>query len=195
VILGNTDAHAGTQAALTERVVGNEVIVADVDRWTLSQLTPDDLAFLSSLPPTYRVDDIGLLCFHGSPRSFNDRIVPTTSDHQLAEWATEVAPIMAGGHTHQQMIRHWEGRMIINPGSVGLALRRPESGFVWEQMIDPSADPLLTPWAEYALLEVGDRAQAVELRRTRFDLDAMFDAAKSTNMPHLDWWMNRWARD
>jgi predicted phosphodiesterase len=195
VVLGNTDAHAGAGTARTEHSDGDEAIVIDVDRWTLDQLSAHDLDFLNSLPPMHRVDPMGLLCYHGSPHSFNDRIVPTTSDGQIAEWATDVAPIMAGGHTHQRMVRHWENSLIVNPGSVGLALRRPGSGMVWEQVIDPTADAIFTPWAEYAVLEVVDGAQSVELLRARFDLDAAFDAARANDMPHLDWWMSRWARE
>jgi putative phosphoesterase len=195
VVLGNTDAHAGAQTARTEHSDGYEAIVIDFDRWTLDQLSADDFAFLNSLPPTYRVDPMGLLCYHGSPHSFNDRIVPITPDEQIAEWATDIAPIMAGGHTHQRMVRHWQNSLIVNPGSVGLALRRPGAGMVWEQVIDPTADAMFTPWAEYAVLEVIDDAQSVELLRTRFDLDATFDAARANDMPHLDWWMSRWARE
>jgi hypothetical protein len=45
------------------------------------------------------------------------------------------------------------------------------------------------------VLELTEDKRAVELRRTRFDLDAMLDAARANDMPHLDWWMSRWARE
>lgn len=195
VVLGNTDAHVAARAATTEEGSGYEAIVIDVDRWTLDRLSTEDVVFINSFVPTLRIDSIGLLCYHGSPHSFNDRIVPTTPDEQIATWATESAPVMAGGHTHQQMVRHWQRGLLVNPGSVGLALRRPEVGLVWEQLIDETADAILTPWAEYALLEITDDAISVDLRRTRFDLDAAFDAARTDGMPHLDWWTSRWARD
>jgi predicted phosphodiesterase len=194
VILGNTDAHVSERAALNEHFDGNEGIVADLDRWTLDQLSASDFTFMSSLHRTYRDEQMGLLCFHGSPRSFNDRITPTTPEEQIAEWATEDAPVMAGGHTHHQMTRHWSGGLIVNPGSVGLALRHPNVGMVWEQVIDPKSDAAFTPWAEYAVLEVTEDGRNLELRRIRFDLDAYFEAARSKDMPHIDWWTSRWAR-
>jgi predicted phosphodiesterase len=195
VVLGNTDAHAVARTAETEESSGYEAIATDVDRWTLDQLSEDALAYIDSFAPTLRVDSLGLLGYHGSPHSFIDRIVPTTPDEQIAAWAPESAPVMAGGHTHQQMVRHWSGGLLVNPGSVGLALRRPEVGMVWQQVIDANADAIFTPWAEYAVLEVTETTRSVELRRTRFDLDAAFDAARTNGMPHLDWWMSRWSRD
>jgi predicted phosphodiesterase len=194
VILGNTDAHLSERAALSESGEGYEAIVTDLDRWTLEQLSADDFSFIASLHRTYRDEHMDLLCFHGSPRSFNDRIVPTTPDQQIAEWAVEVAPIMTGGHTHQQMVRHWEDRIIVNPGSVGLALRHPGAGMVWEQVIDPNADALFTARAEYAVLDVTPDARTVELRHVRFDLDVYLEAARSKGLPHLDWWVSRWTR-
>jgi predicted phosphodiesterase len=194
VVLGNTDHRVATRAALTERPEGPAAITVALDLWTLDQLSPEDFEFVATMSPTVRVEPVGLLCYHGSPRSFNDRIVADTPDDQIAQWAVETAPIMAGGHTHQQMLRHWRGGVLVNPGSVGLPLIRPEAGFVWEQMLDETGPALFTPWAEYAVLEVTKAARSVALRRVRFDLDSCFEAARRNGMPHLEWWMSRWQR-
>jgi predicted phosphodiesterase len=39
-------------------------------------------------------------------------------------FAADQGDIMVGGHTHIQMVRRFKDRLILNPGSVGLAMDR-----------------------------------------------------------------------
>jgi predicted phosphodiesterase len=49
---------------------------------------------------------------------------------------------MLGGHTHVQLMRVVEGRLVVNPDSVGLPFRGSPLG----------SPQLISPWTEYALV-------------------------------------------
>src|SRR5437763_1263968 len=102
-----------------------------------------------------------LLCFHGSPRFFHDIIRSTTAEDDLAGMlAGFSATVMAGGHTHGQMLRRYRETIIVNPGSVGLPVER-----------GPGADHARNPpWAEYALVSQENGVLRIELRRVPVDL-------------------------
>ena len=93
-------------------------------------------------------------------------------------------PLLAGGHTHVQMLRRWERSLIVNPGSVGLPFLgwRPKEVSV-------------APWAEYAVVTAEDGRLQVDLRRTTFDVAALLEISRSSGMPHADWWTGCWLLD
>ena len=145
------------------RGVGCPVVMGNAD---------DDL-----LRPTLELSlgsDRTLLCFHGSPRSFDDTIVATTPEEELAGMLSEhEAAVMAGGHTHEQFVRRHAGTTLINPGSVGL-------------------NP---PVAEYALVDLEDGRLAVELRRLPLDAARIRREALDSGMPHAEWWAGFWGEN
>ena len=53
------------------------------------------------------------------------------------------AAVLAGGHTHIQMLRQHHGRLLVNPGSVGLAFKDYVGGRI----------PTILNHAEYAMIE------------------------------------------
>jgi hypothetical protein len=62
--------------------------------------------------------------FHGSPRSHIEDILASMPPEVLdAMLAGTTAAVLTGGHTHIQMLRQHHGRLLINPGSVGLAFK------------------------------------------------------------------------
>ena len=70
----------------------------------------------------------GLLCFHGTPASFDEVILPTTPEEECARLPRAIPPaIMCGGHTHWQQIRRLDATFFFNPGSVGLAYNHPKA--------------------------------------------------------------------
>lgn len=155
--------------------------------WTIGQLTPDDFAFLETFRPSYEVKLSAtdtLLCYHGSPRSNLDNLLPTTPVGSLDQLLGEqTAVIMAGGHTHTQMLRPFHGRLIINPGSIGHPFKDP-----------PSADrePVMLPWAEYALIDYDQGAINVMFKRLPFDREALFTAVRQSDHPLKAWWLSRY---
>jgi len=186
VIKGNWDAAfvdgmppAGDQ--VTQKLV-------DVGAFWAEALTPEDRDYIRTFVPTSELELEGggtLLCFHGSPNAYDDWIFATTPDEDVERMLDGFdAPLLAGGHTHLQMIRRLEQGVLVNPGSVGLPFRR-----WWPSTVR------IAPWAEYGFLTVGDGKLAIDLRRTSFDVEAMLRLCRASGMPHADWWIECWTAD
>jgi predicted phosphodiesterase len=122
--------------------------------WTLSQLEPHHLEQIRSFAPTLDVELEGgltLRAFHGSPHSYDDVLLPETSDAQAEQrWGGSGVDLLAGGHTHLQWTRTVDGALYVNPGSVGFAYDR----------FDDEPQPVSV--AEFAVVTGG----SVEFRRT-----------------------------
>jgi putative phosphoesterase len=187
VVMGNADADVLHPPAL-DGMEGGRRRLGDMDVWTHSRLTEDEQTYMRGFQPTVEVNlgsGRALLCYHGSPRSFNDRILPETSHETLDEWlAGHDAALYAGGHTHLQMLVRHRKALVLNPGSVGLPYdTHPPT-------LDKGArNPA---WAEYAIVEAEGARLRVALRRTPFDVAALLRAARVNGMPHAEWWASDW---
>lgn len=180
VVMGNTDAWL-----LAPPSDSTDAIDRAITRWCVAQLSADDRAYVAAFPSIIErrlARDRTLLCFHGSPRSFNDTIIATTPDDDLDAMLNGYdAAIMAGGHTHMPMLRRHRDRRIINPGSVGL----PGVGSVRPYNRD-------VHWAEWAVLDADGDDTRVSFHRTPLDVATMIEAAYASGMPEPDWWASRW---
>jgi predicted phosphodiesterase len=152
VILGNAD-----DFLLEVREDSPEPVTeAQLERrgWTLSQLEPRHLEQMRSFVPTLDIELDGgltLRAFHGSPRSYDDVLLPETPDAQAEQrWGGSGVDLLAGGHTHLQWTRTIDGALYVNPGSVGFAYDRFDD------------DPQPVSVAEFAIVTGG----SVEFRRT-----------------------------
>jgi predicted phosphodiesterase len=184
VVMGNTDAWL---LAPPSAIDGDHIDRA-ITQWTIAQLTDDDRAYIASFPPTIELalgNGRTLLCFHGSPRSYDDVIVPTTPDDELRAMLRDTqATILAGGHTHIQMLRRHGDAHLINVGSVGLA----GVGAATQKNRH-------VRWAEYAVVDsAGDRLE-ISLRRTPLDVEQMVAVARTSGMPEVEWWAGLWERE
>jgi putative phosphoesterase len=184
MIMGNADAQ----------LLGREPELADpalekfntASRWCAEQLEPDDRDFMASFAPSLMLDCDGapLSLFHGSPRSFNDEIYPTTPDEALRAFlADRPAAVHVGGHTHFQMVRRIDGAVFVNPGSVGMAYDRTRGS---------PGRIRFAAWAELAILELGAAGWSISLRREPFDVDALVGAVIASGMPDPEWWSAAW---
>src|SRR5512133_4304397 len=91
VVMGNADAWL-----LSGEETGDEGIPAErlrkmgeIRLWSLSQLTEDDRTFISDFQPTITIpleNNLSLLCFHGSPVSFDDVILPATPEEDFQKF-------------------------------------------------------------------------------------------------------------
>jgi predicted phosphodiesterase len=149
----------------------------DVRAWTLSTLSKENLAFIRSFKPTVKIpldDNRSLLCFHGSPGSYDDILLPETPN---GDWDRLLGPfspaIMAGGHTHTQQLRRVRDGLFFNPGSIG---------FACDQTL-PREKFRLDPWAEYAILSDDQRRLHVEFRRVQFDVEHYFSVVQNSGRP------------
>ena len=156
-------------------------------RWHTAQLTDTERAYIRAFPATIERSlgaERTLLCFHGSPRSCHDVIVPTTPDDTLNEMFEGThAAILVGGHTHLQMMRRYGDVHLINVGSVGL----PGVGAAAQRNHH-------VRWAEYAIVEADGNRLDISLRRRPLDIKRMLARARSSGMPApvIEWWATLW---
>jgi len=150
VILGNADAFLLEVDPSSPEPATDEQL--ERRTWTLGQLSDAQLEQIRAFVPTLdvEVDGLTLRAFHGSPRSYDDVVLPETPDG-VAErlLGGSGVDLLAGGHTHLQWTRYVDGALYVNPGSVGLAYDRFDS------------EPVPIEVAEYALVTGG----SVEFRR------------------------------
>jgi predicted phosphodiesterase len=152
-----------------------------VREWTLSRLSAARLDLIAAFPATIELElphGRKLLACHGSPRSYDDVLLPETEPGPAYETDADV---LAGGHTHLQWTRRLGPALFVNPGSVGLAYDRHR----------PPDEIRPRPIAEYALLYAGEGI-AVEFRRVPYDVDTLLAAAVAGNRPDADEYAELW---
>jgi putative phosphoesterase len=180
-VLGNADAlllevPTDSPEPITDRVL-------EVREWTLSQLSASHLQQIRSFAPVVRreLDGASLLLFHGSPRSYDDVLLPEGGDETLEPFLGHDAALLAGGHTHLQWSRRIGDALYVNPGSVGISYDRfaPEP-------------PPLRPVAEWALVTVANGTVAVELRQVPYRAEDVQAASRRSGRPYADEWAAQW---
>lgn len=182
VVMGNADAwllggiETGDEGIPPERLKK----MGEIRLWSLSQLSEDERAFISGFQPTVTValnGNLSLLCFHGSPVSFDDVILPIAPQEDFQKHLGAYAEhILTGGHTHAQQIRRNGKQFFFNPGSVGFTYshHQPDDHF--------RADP----WAEYAILTVEDGRTGLEFRRVPFDVNELIRIYRESGRPFAE---------
>ena len=176
VVMGNADAwmltgvETGNEGAPTESML-------EIRDWSLSQLAAEDRVFIESFQPTVEIpcDGHQLLCFHASPASFDEVILPEIPEEEFHSYLGEFQPaIMCGGHTHLQFVRRLGDTFFFNPGSVGRAFDRHQ----------PEGDFKADPWAEYAVLSSEAGRLSLEFRRVPLDVTALVKVILASGRPH-----------
>lgn len=174
-LMGNHDAFL-LDPDLIHRYTEAPVVVAAVD-WCRGQLTEEDMDFLRGFRAKLEIEldeQSTLLLFHGSPRSHMEDLLGTTPADRLDEMLDgHSATVMAGGHTHVQMLRQHRGALLVNPGSVGMPFKEYVGG----------GPPTILPHAEYATVEATRGHVAVTLRRVPLDRRALREAASACDFP------------
>jgi len=165
VVIGNADAWLLSGEETADEGIPPERLkkMGEIRLWSLSQLSEGNMDFISEFQPTVTIrleEGLDLLCFHGSPTSFDEIILPAIPEEEFQKiLAPYAGQVLTGGHTHAQQIRRLGDYFFFNPGSVGFAYshNQPENQF--------HADP----WAEYAILTAENGQVSVEFRRVPFD--------------------------
>ncbi|MEV0001360.1 metallophosphoesterase family protein [Micromonospora sp. NPDC050980] len=149
--------------------------VIEVSNWAAGQLRADQVARLAALPKrlTLPVTGLGEVLFcHATPRDDEEVVLV---DSRPARWADVFAGLPAEvgtvvcGHTHMPFARLVDRRLVVNPGSVGM----PYGG----------------AGAWWALLGPG-----VQLRRTRYDVDAAARVVAGSGYPAAARWVDEYLR-
>ncbi len=180
---GNTDARILERDPYQPDEPGEAARERDWLNWTIDQLGPDEFAFLESLPATIELDigGVAITASHGSPRSFYDPVLPDTDEETLAGWfASTEAPVLLVGHTHQQILRRWQGRTIVNPGPLTLTVDGAHA----------DGSPI-RPRAEYAVISMDDGAVDVSFRHIPIDFDEFMRWPHTFRVPHPEAWIAR----
>jgi putative phosphoesterase len=159
-VLGNHDEFM-LDAALIHTYSESPLIVSSVDS-TRASLTVQDLAFIATFERTIALE--GVFLFHGTPRSNMEDLLATTPAELVDEMLEgRQALVLAGGHTHLQMVRQHRGMLLVNSGSLGMPFREYAHG----------GPPVILPHAEYAIVEVRGASASVDLRRVALDKAAL----------------------
>ena len=179
VVMGNSDAwllsgeETGAEAFTDER---RERLDA-IRLWSLAQLSPADRDFIRGFQPTVELeleDRKKLLCFHGSPASFDDVMLPELATGTLGQESWQLRRARHDRRTYARSIRapHDAGlRIFFNPGSVGVG------GYSHHQ---PDDNFRTDPWAEYAILAIEQGKQSLEFRRLPIDLNRLITVYKES---------------
>ncbi|MET8450864.1 metallophosphoesterase family protein [Streptomyces sp. NPDC005209] len=138
--------------------------------WAAQQLREDHLELLGALPRSLSLSVRGLgkvLFCHATPRDDEEVVLV---DSSLDRWAEVFSGLDADvravvcGHTHMPFVRLAHGRLVINPGSVGMPYGR--SGAHWATL-GPGA----------------------ELRHTDFDIEAaVAQVSRDSSYPDIEQW-------
>jgi len=154
-----------------------------VREWSLAQLSESDLAFIQQFEPTLGVALEGgktLLCFHGSPRSFDEIILPETADEVVRQYLGGYkATLFTGGHTHTQQMRRLGDSWYFNPGSVSLAYNWELSDFAHRRM-------WVDPWADYAIVSSEGARLGITFRHVPFDVDKLARIVRASGKPYAE---------
>ena len=149
------------------------------DEFAHACLGSAELAWLASLSPTVRFSPGILLC-HGTPSSDRDYLLETVDPAGIRNARAAEIEARAGdswevilcGHTHlPRCVRASGGRLILNPGSVGLPAYDDVSPH-------PHVVETGSPDARYAILERSGSAWIAELIAVPYAHEAMARLAK-----------------
>ena len=179
VVMGNADAWLISGVETADEGIPAERLkkMGEIRTWSLSQLTEDDRAFIANFQPTVTLnleDGLNLLCFHGSPTSFDDIILPAAPDDVFQNFLSPYADqILTGGHTHAQQIRRNGELFFFSPGSVGFAYSHYQ----------PDGQFFADPWAEYAILTIEKDQTSLEFRRVPFDIQELIRIYRESGRP------------
>ncbi|MGA7808925.1 metallophosphoesterase family protein [Bradyrhizobium sp.] len=158
------------------------------DRPAHAQLDASHLDWLRAVPATRVYRESVFLC-HATPGSdevywletvLPDGTVRLASPDAIEQPARDIAqPLMLCAHSHiARKVRLADGRLIVNPGSVGSPGYRDVHPF-------PHVMEAGTPDARYAILEGPEGGWRVTFRYVPYDHDAMAALARRNGQPEL----------
>ena len=183
-IMGNHDAFL-LEPGLVKTYTQAAPVIDAID-WCGNELSRESFDYFRTFKPVAELP-LGLgamLLYHGSPRSNVEDILATTPPEQLDMLLGErQANVMAGGHTHIQMLRQHRGRLVVNVGSVGMPFKEYAAG----------ARPTILAHAEYAVVEETHGVVDISLCRVPLDKTAMRNSLAQTTNPLRDWLIQQYA--
>lgn len=160
----------------------------DIETWTRDQLDAASLQMLAELPEQLELelDGLRVLCVHGSPRADTDQILDDTPPATLDAWFGEHEfDVLVGGHTHVQLLRRHDTRVIVNVGSVGMPFARA--------LLPGGGEPKILPWCEYGVVSSQGGVVSVDLRRVPLDVPRYIASVRAApGFPDAEDWIRHW---
>ncbi len=154
--------------------------------WCLDRLDESDLTYIRDFKPYIKLEfnsSNNILCFHGSPLSSTDILTTETPQKLLDNFFSGCDEnILIGGHTHYQLLRQYDEKIILNPGSVGTPFKGE---------IAPNSEPAINPWAEYAIIEITKTGLSINLRQLKYDIESYLKVLQGSDLPVKDWWISQ----
>ncbi len=138
-------------------------------QWNSQHLNPGNEKYLHSLPQNVKlkIGKFNVLITHGSPQSIAEPIYPKTHRERLVELGKIAdTDIIVTGHTHQFMNRKVGKQCFINPGSVGLPVKKDLR-------------------ASYVLLEISGAKIKVTERKIQYDISEVIKGLKEANLSSI----------
>ena len=176
VVLGNSDAWLASDES-SEKISDAQRAVGD---WTRQQIGTEGKEWIAGFPLTYELELEGgrrMLCFHGSPLSFDHVLLPEIPAKNIKEMLGENhQDVLAGGHVHLQWTRAIGAQLIFNPGSAGAVYNRfmPVERFYFY------------PASEYAIVYSEGSEVSVEFRRLLLDPQRLAGVAIASGQPFAE---------
>ncbi|MHC3437423.1 metallophosphoesterase family protein [Natrialbaceae archaeon A-gly3] len=128
--------------------------------WTYEQLETEQMEYLATLPAELTIEDGTVKLVHGKPGDQDGRLYP--EDYGFHLFGDE--SILVHGHTHIQHAARFDGRLLVNPGSVG----QPRDG---------------DPRAAYAVIDL--ETNTATLHRVPYPIEKVVRKIRQTSLPDL----------
>lgn len=137
-------------------------------RWTARVLNEFSRSYLAGLPGQIAFDGEtapgGIRLVHGSPFQINELLYRDSHPERVGRALDGISErILICGHTHQPWHRWLDGKLIVNPGAVGVHFNPAKA-------------------AEYAILTLDENNCAVEHCTAAYDLDILLARFASSGL-------------
>ena len=163
----------------------------DIPEGTAKALSRQSIEWLESLPATGSVGEDIFLC-HGTPRADDEYLLEKIDNGKgVLKDEADIIPLLAGikqkvilcGHSHiSRVIRLRDGRLAVNPGSVGLPAYEDEIPV-------PHTMETGSPHARYAILEKDGTEWKAELIEVPYDFETAARKARANGREDWERWL------
>ena len=161
-VRGNHDHGMAQNVVLGPRPNGFKHLTAMTRSLTRGLLNEGDLRYLAAMPVSRMatLENTRILMVHATPRDPLDEYAPNDPEFWGRRLEHVDADIICVGHTHHPYVLEIDGKLVINPGSVG----QPRDG---------------DPRASYAVLE----HEKIELKRVEYPVDETLRTIHESSLP------------
>ncbi len=174
-IKGNTDNWLYEMGINFTPITEREERFYSLNKVAKSRLTSEDIELLLSKPEkqNIEIEGIKILCVHGSNLSDSEPLGIMTPIENLEKITNEIdTDVLLCGHSHLPYYASFNGKKIINVGSVSLSM---------------DAEPL----ASYGVLDIDQRVISYTNHKVPYDIKQVLTDATRDKLPYVDTYIRR----